>query len=210
MASIVVPLLNNIPCLFSTRSTTSNKSKTLFLPHKPNNNNKPMIKFKCSSYNIPTSSINNPELDHDEPNLCEVWKEIQGFNNWEGLLDPMNPHLRREIIRYGELAQACYDSFDFDPHSKYCGTCKYHPAHLFQKLNMEDSGYTITRYLYATSNINLPKFFQKSKIRSVWSPHANWMGYVAVATNEQEIKRLGRRDIGKKKLKGTFSFIFYH
>lgn len=30
---------------------------------------------------------------------------------------------------------------------------------------------------------------------SVWSQHANWMGYVAVADNEEEIRRLGRRDI---------------
>lgn len=126
--------------------------------------------------------------------LSDVWREIQGENNWEGLLDPMDPILRKEIIRYGELAQACYDSFDFDQNSKYCGTCKYHPAHFFEKLYMGD-GYTISRYLYATSNINLPKFFKKSKISSVWSPYANWMGYIAVSTNEEEIKRLGRRDI---------------
>lgn len=133
------------------------------------------------------------------PPLSQVWEEIQGKNNWEGLLDPMDPILRKEITRYGEFAQACYDSFDFDPHSKYCGTCKYHPSHFFEKLDMADSsGYTITRYLYATSNINLPNFFQKSKISSVWSTHANWMGYIAVATDEEEIKRLGRRDIGNR------------
>lgn len=108
----------------------------------------------------------------------------------------MNNHLRHEIIRYGEFAQACYDSFDFDPYSKYCGSCKYHPSDFFTSLDLEThQGYTITRYLYATSNINLPKFFQKSKLSSVWSQHANWMGYVAVATDEEEVNRLGRRDI---------------
>uniref|UniRef100_A0A7N0RHK2 Fungal lipase-type domain-containing protein n=1 Tax=Kalanchoe fedtschenkoi TaxID=63787 RepID=A0A7N0RHK2_KALFE len=127
--------------------------------------------------------------------LNEIWREIQGCNDWEGLLDPMNAHLRREIIRYGEFAQACYDSFDFDPHSRYCGTCKYQGAHFFKKLHMADNGYEISRYLYATSNINLPNFFHKSSLSSVWSTHANWMGYVAVSTNEEEIKRLGRRDI---------------
>ncbi|KAF7833704.1 phospholipase A1-Igamma3, chloroplastic [Senna tora] len=140
-------------------------------------------------------------LDDDDDNtgpsspLHEVWNEIQGCNNWEGLLDPMNPHLRREILRYGELAQACYDSFDFDPRSKYCGTCKYHPSHFFPKLDMSHIGYAITRYLYATSNINLPNFFQKSSLRSVWSPHANWMGYVGVVSDADEVRRLGRRDI---------------
>ncbi|KAL8170865.1 hypothetical protein V2J09_022669 [Rumex salicifolius] len=127
--------------------------------------------------------------------LREIWREIQGSEDWEGLLDPMNTHLRREIIRYGEFAQACYDSFDFDPHSKYCGSCKYLANDFFDKMHMSHYGYTMCRYLYATSNINLPNFFQKSSIRSIWSPHANWMGYVAVATDEEEIKRLGRRDI---------------
>ncbi|KAK9125239.1 hypothetical protein Scep_014085 [Stephania cephalantha] len=127
--------------------------------------------------------------------LEESWREIQGCNNWEDLLEPMNPILRGEIIRYGEFAQACYDAFDYDPFSKYCGTCKYQGAHFFEKLDMADRGYQISRYLYATSNINLPNFFQKSKMSSVWSTHANWMDYVAVATDEKEIKRLGRREI---------------
>ncbi|OWM69176.1 phospholipase A1-Igamma3, chloroplastic-like [Punica granatum] len=127
--------------------------------------------------------------------LSQVWREIQGSNDWEGLLDPMNSHLRREIIRYGELAQACYDSFDFDPHSKYCGTCKYQGSEFFEKLEMAHLGYQTSRYLYATSNINLPNFFQHSRLSKVWSTYANWMGYVAVLTDEEEIKRLGRRDI---------------
>ncbi|KAM7280178.1 hypothetical protein ACFE04_007312 [Oxalis oulophora] len=127
--------------------------------------------------------------------LNEIWREIQGCDDWEGLLDPMNPHLRKEIIRYGEFAQACYDSFDFDPHSKYCGTCKYTGPHFFEKLDMANRGYDITRYIYATSNINLPNFFQKSRLSKVWSTHANWMGCVAVCTDQEEIKRLGRRDI---------------
>ncbi|XP_054798977.1 phospholipase A1-Igamma3, chloroplastic isoform X1 [Prosopis cineraria] len=167
--------------------------------------------IKCSSSSSSSSIISSliPELhqhneqdgepvllEEEEPPLHEIWRQIQGCNDWEGLLDPMNPHLRREIIRYGEIAQACYDSFDFDPHSKYCGTCKYHPSDFFDKLDMAGVGYGITRYLYATSNINLPNFFQKSaSLRSIWSPHANWMGFVGVVNNAGEINRLGRRDI---------------
>ncbi|XP_074321267.1 phospholipase A1-Igamma3, chloroplastic-like isoform X2 [Silene latifolia] len=121
---------------------------------------------------------------------------MHGCDDWEGLLDPMNSHLRREIIRYGEFAQSSYDSFDFDPHSKYCGSCHYPIAGFFEKMDMMHYGYRMCRYLYATSNINLQKFFQRSNsIRSIWSPHANWMGYVAVTDDEDEIKRLGRRDI---------------
>lgn len=173
------------------------KTKNLLLPNKP-------FTPKCLSSvsSLSPSQLDEPETlvfdeddDDEEQPLCEVWKEIQGCNDWEGLLDPMDSHLRGEIIRYGEFAQACYDSFDFDPHSKYCGTCKYQGAHFFEKLDMADTGYKISRYLYATSNINLPNFFQKSKISSVWSRHANWMGYIAVTTDEDEIQRLGRRDI---------------
>ncbi|GMQ06109.1 hypothetical protein CsSME_00050822 [Camellia sinensis var. sinensis] len=134
-------------------------------------------------------------MEEDPRPLHQIWREIQGLNNWEGLLDPMHSHLRREIIRYGEFAQACYDSFDFDPHSKYCGTCKYPGRHFFEKLDMADRGYHMSPYLYATSNINLPNFFQKSKMSRVWSQHANWMGYIAVATDDAEVHRLGRRDI---------------
>ncbi|CAO2837302.1 unnamed protein product [Amaranthus hypochondriacus] len=137
-----------------------------------------------------------PEPQEDPRLLREVWREIHGKNDWEGLLDPMNSHLRQEVLRYGEFAQACYDSFDFDPHSMYCGSCKYVTAEFFDKLEMAHYGYNICRYLYATSNINLESFFQKSRsIRSIWSPHANWMGYVAVTSDEEEMKRLGRRDI---------------
>ncbi|XP_031113245.1 phospholipase A1-Igamma3, chloroplastic-like [Ipomoea triloba] len=135
------------------------------------------------------------EYMEDQRPLDKIWKLIQGLDNWEGLLDPMNSHLRKEIIRYGEFAQACYDSFDFDPHSKYCGTCKYTATDFFPKLGMAHRGYHISRYLYATSNINLPNFFQMSTVSSIWSQHANWMGYVAVTTDPEEIRRLGRRDI---------------
>ncbi|KAK6141678.1 hypothetical protein DH2020_024571 [Rehmannia glutinosa] len=131
------------------------------------------------------------QLSPEDPRpLSQIWKQIQGENNWENLLDPINSHIRREIIRYGEMAQACYDSFDFDPQSKYCGTCKYGGAHFFERLGMAGRGYTLTRFLYATSNINLPNFFQKSNVGSIWSQHANWMGYVAVATDEAEVRRL--------------------
>ncbi|XP_058730330.1 phospholipase A1-Igamma3, chloroplastic-like [Vicia villosa] len=212
MAS-VVPILHNLlnqnsnlPSLSHSQQplfsrSTNLKSKFLILSRKPNN--PPILLLKCSSSSSMLNKLEEEDEDEDEeelspppPRLSDVWEEIQGKNNWEGLIDPMDPILRKEITRYGEFAQACYDSFDFDPHSKYCGTCKYHPSHFFDKLDMaESSGYTITRYLYATSNINLPNFFQKSKISSVWSTHANWMGYIAVATDEEEIKRLGRRDI---------------
>ncbi|XP_068635730.1 phospholipase A1-Igamma1, chloroplastic-like [Aristolochia californica] len=127
-------------------------------------------------------------------NLADSWREINGRDDWVSMLDPMDPLLRRELIRYGEMAQGCYDAFDFDPFSKYCGSCKYHRRNFFEGLGMGESGYEVTRYLYATSNINLPNFFRKSARANVWSENANWMGYVAVSSDETS-KRIGRRDI---------------
>ncbi|KAE8660682.1 Phospholipase A1-Igamma1 [Hibiscus syriacus] len=102
-----------------------------------------------------------------ERQLADVWREIHGEDDWVGMLDPMDPLLRSELIRYGEMAQATYDAFDFDPFSKY---------------------------VFATSNINLPNFFKKSRWPKVWSKNANWIGYVAVSDDETS-RRLGRRDI---------------
>ena len=195
--STLSPLSQGLLPRYCSSSSNLKKTKNLLLPDKP-------FTPKCLSVSSLSPLLDEPaetvvfeveDDDDEEQPLCEVWKEIQGCNDWEGLLDPMDSHLRGEIIRYGEFAQASYDSFDFDPHSKYCGTCKYQGAHFFEKLDMADRGYKISRYLYATSNINLPNFFQKSKMSKVWSRHANWMGYIAVTTDEEEIKRLGRRDI---------------
>ncbi|EYU31376.1 hypothetical protein ABFS82_14G218000 [Erythranthe guttata] len=176
----------------------SNKSYQTFIAIKSSSTSTtlPILSQEKIEEKIEEIADNNQESPEENPKqLDEIWMEIQGCNNWENLLEPMNPLLRQEIIRYGEMAQACYDSFDFDPNSKYCGTCKYEGANFFERVGLSGRGYTLTRYLYATSNINLPNFFQKSKISSVWSQHANWMGYVAVATDEAEIRRLGRRDI---------------
>ncbi|XP_058748604.1 phospholipase A1-Igamma2, chloroplastic-like [Vicia villosa] len=125
----------------------------------------------------------------------KAWRKIHGEDDWEGLLDPMDPIIRSELIRYGELSQACYDAFDFDPYSKYCGSCKHHHEEFFPSLDLPHIKYNVTRYLYATANVNVPDFFKKSRWPDkYWSEHANWMGYIAVASDE-ETKRIGRRDI---------------
>ncbi|XVF32462.1 hypothetical protein REPUB_Repub17cG0085000 [Reevesia pubescens] len=129
-----------------------------------------------------------------ERRIADVWREIHGQDDWVGMLDPMDPLQRSELIRYGEMAQACYDAFDFDPFSKYCGSCKFMRRQFFDSLGMSHHGYMVCRYLFATSNINLPNFFKKSRWPKVWSRNANWIGYVAVSNNEIS-KRLGRRDI---------------
>ncbi|KAK7277585.1 hypothetical protein RJT34_22600 [Clitoria ternatea] len=140
------------------------------------------------------NSTYKPKLEEHLPRLPEEWREIQGENEWAGLLEPMDPLLRTELIRYGEMAQACYDAFDFDPFSKYCGSCRFTRRNFFSSLGMAHHGYTITRYLYATANINLPNFFKQSRWPKMWSKNANWAGYVAVS-DDATAKKIGRRDI---------------
>ncbi|CAN7096581.1 unnamed protein product [Brassica rapa subsp. narinosa] len=57
------------------------------------------------------------KITEEERRLRDTWRKIQGEDDWAGLMDPMDPVLRSELIRYGEMAQACYDAFDFDPSS---------------------------------------------------------------------------------------------
>ncbi|PON82325.1 Fungal lipase-like domain containing protein [Trema orientale] len=143
-----------------------------------------------------------PEEKHSTPTtspkefIAEKWREIHGFEGWEGVLDPLHPWLRREIVKYGEFAQATYDAFDFDSFSEYCGSCRYNAHNLFDKLGLAKNGYNVTKYIYAmSSHINVPSWLQRSHlVDDTWSRDSNWMGYVAVS-DDQESRRIGRRDI---------------
>ncbi|KAH9297083.1 hypothetical protein KI387_028765 [Taxus chinensis] len=121
--------------------------------------------------------------------LCDVWRDIHGANNWNGLLDPINPILKAEALRYGDFAQLCYDAFDGDTCSKYYGTSKFSKRQLLEEIGMSNSGYRVTRYIYANTDLLGSIFGEKSADKSVW------LGFVAVSTDPNEIKRLGRRDI---------------
>ncbi|KAG6552802.1 hypothetical protein Mapa_005750 [Marchantia paleacea] len=128
-------------------------------------------------------------------NVKDRWQDIQGAYGWAGLLEPMDPVLRAEIVRYGEFAEATYDAFDADHMSKYCGSSKYTKAALFEKVGLDGRGYEITEFLYATSELPLPNIFTKSFDDDPWSKDSNWIGFVAVCISPVEIARLGRRDI---------------
>lgn len=109
-------------------------------------------------------------------------------------MDPLRPWLRRELVKYGEFAQATYDAFDFDSYSEYCGSCRFNRNKLFEKLGLTRHGYNVTKYIYAMSHIEFPRWLQKSQLSETWSKHSNWMGFIAVSDDE-ETKRIGRRDI---------------
>ncbi|PHU26091.1 Phospholipase A1-II 1 [Capsicum chinense] len=131
-------------------------------------------------------------------NITERWRILSGNNNWEGLLDPLDNDLRRYLIHYGEMAQAARDAFNANKKSKYAGSCRYSKKNFFSQTGIDMSNpfkYEITKYIYATSSIQVPEaFIIKSLSREAWSKESNWAGFVAVATDEGKVA-LGRRDI---------------
>ncbi|XP_030473797.2 phospholipase A(1) DAD1, chloroplastic-like [Syzygium oleosum] len=121
------------------------------------------------------------------------WMEYQGCDDWEGLLDPLDDTLRREILRYGEFVEAAYRSFDFDPSSPTYGTCKYPRSSLLARSGIPETGYRPTRNLRATCGVQLPRW---AGLAPGWmSTRSSWIGYVAVCQDRREIQRLGRRDV---------------
>lgn len=131
-------------------------------------------------------------------NIPQRWMVLSGNSNWEGLLDPLDNDLRRYLISYGEMAQATRDAFNTNKMSKYAGSCRYSKKNFFSRTGIDISNpfkYEITKYIYATSSIQVPEaFIIKSLSREAWSKESNWIGFVAVATDEGKIA-LGRRDI---------------
>ncbi|ESR33335.1 hypothetical protein CICLE_v10006964mg [Citrus x clementina] len=170
-----------------------------------------------SELDIKEAKDNNEEITipkEPERKLADIWRDIHGVDDWDGMLDPLDPLLRSELIRYGEMVQACYDAFDFEPFSKYCGCCKYAPSEFFECLGMTQHGYQVNSYIHATYNINLPNIFQRSLRPDAWSHTANWIGYIAVSNDEMSA-HLGQRDITiawrgtKTKLEWIADFMYF-
>ncbi|XP_058092487.1 galactolipase DONGLE, chloroplastic-like [Magnolia sinica] len=148
-------------------------------------------KVSSSRQSVLTASVVAPVVETKTRNkarscLARVWREIQGSDNWEDLVQPLNPLLRDEIIRYGEFVTACYKAFDLEPSSKRYLNCKYGKKNMLREVGMDGCGYEVTKYIYATPDISIPT--QSGTCCS------RWIGYVAVSSDE-EVKRLGRRDI---------------
>ncbi|XP_052180606.1 phospholipase A1-Igamma1, chloroplastic [Diospyros lotus] len=144
--------------------------------------------------NFDLEKKNDTPATSPKEEVSEKWREIHGRNDWEGLLDPLHPWLRREIVKYGEFSQATYDAFDFDPFSEYCGSCRYNEKKLLEKLGLARHGYEVKKYIHAMSHVEVPRWLERSKLGETWSKDSNWMGFVAVS-HDEESRRIGRRDI---------------
>ncbi|XP_021834199.1 phospholipase A1-Igamma1, chloroplastic [Prunus avium] len=154
----------------------------------------PRTNTHSTNWNLFTEEKISTPTTSPKESISEKWREIHGSNDWEGLLDPLHPWLRREIVKYGEFAQATYDAFDFDSFSEYCGSCRYNHKKLFDVLGLSKNGYTVSKYIYAMSHIDMPRWLERSHLAETWSKHSNWMGFVAVS-DDLETRRIGRRDI---------------
>lgn len=123
-------------------------------------------------------------------NLGGRWREYHGCNDWSGLLDPLDENLRRELVRYGEFVQAAYRGFHANP------AMSADQAPSPQHVSLPDRSYKVTKSLYATSSIGLPKWVDDVAPDLSWmTQRSSWIGYVAVCDDRREIQRMGRRDI---------------
>lgn len=127
------------------------------------------------------------------PKLGHKWKQYQGINHWEGLLDPLDDNLRWEILKYGHFVDAAYRSFDFDLSSPTYAMCRYPKSSLLRRCGMVDSGYQLTKNLRATCGVHVPAWIDKMSMCAC--TQSSWIGYVAICEHKNEITRLGRRDV---------------
>ncbi|KAE8693897.1 Phospholipase A1-Ibeta2 [Hibiscus syriacus] len=134
-------------------------------------------------------------------NLGSRWREYHGCNDWSGLLDPLDENLRREVVRYGEFVQAAYHGFHSNPAMSTAETPL--PRHVA----LPDKSYKVTKSLYATSSVWLPKWVDDAAPDLGWmTQRSSWIGYVAVCDDKREINRMGRRDIVIA-LRGTATYL---
>ncbi|XP_059067448.1 phospholipase A1-Igamma1, chloroplastic-like [Cryptomeria japonica] len=98
-----------------------------------------------SAAGLGNGSLKSKELKEggickDQLQIGDMWQDIQGANNWEGFLDPIDPLLKAEILRYGNFAQHCYDAFCNSRSSQYYGNCKSSKRSLGQRLESVKCG----------------------------------------------------------------------
>ncbi|XP_019175983.1 PREDICTED: phospholipase A1-II 1-like [Ipomoea nil] len=132
--------------------------------------------------------------------IAKRWRVLNGSDNWEGLLDPLDSDLRRYLIHYGSMIGAVYDSFISEPTSKYAGLSRYAKKSLLEETGLEKANpfkYTITKYFYTpstTCGAHHGGYHVQSVRADAVMKESNWGGYVAVATDKGK-EVLGRRDI---------------
>ncbi|CAO2168000.1 unnamed protein product [Urochloa humidicola] len=128
-----------------------------------------------------------PDGPSPRGNIAATWRRLHGEDGWRGLLDPLHPDLRREIVRYGEFVDAAYAAFLAHPDAS--------PEHRAPpRVPLHDAAYRVTAPLFATSSVELPTWAAAAAGPCV-SQRTSLVGYVAVCDSPAELRRMGRRDI---------------
>ncbi|GLJ34154.1 hypothetical protein SUGI_0686590 [Cryptomeria japonica] len=120
--------------------------------------------------------------EQQKPSVGGRWEDIEGKHSWEGLLDPFDSTLKSEILRYGDFARVCY-------HAVVNERSRKGNLLLQESDNLQNCGYEITESIFVSVPSVMSYITRGPRMRTVWC------GFIAVCTNENEIRRLGRRDI---------------
>ncbi|EAZ41492.1 hypothetical protein OsJ_26016 [Oryza sativa Japonica Group] len=128
-----------------------------------------------------------PDGPSPRGNIAATWRRLHGEHDWRGLLDPLHPDLRREIVRYGEFVGAAYGAFLSRPDAAPGDRARAAPP-------LQDGGaYRVTAPLFATSSVGLPAWLASAAPCA--AQRTSLVGYVAVCDSPAEVRRMGRRDI---------------
>ncbi|KAL8225879.1 hypothetical protein R6Q57_018436 [Mikania cordata] len=125
------------------------------------------------------------------------YDELHGSNNWSGLLDPLDLDLRNLLLGYGDLSSAAERAFNNDEGSRYNGYSYFGKSSFFEGVMLPWAycKYHVTSFIYATCSVDasLP-ILDPGMSREGSQFESNWMGYVAVSSDEYS-KLIGRREI---------------
>ncbi|CAL5010007.1 unnamed protein product [Urochloa decumbens] len=130
-----------------------------------------------------------PDGPSPRGNIAASWRRLHGSDGWRGLLDPLHPDLRREIVRYGEFVDAAYAAFLSRPDASPSPSDRRR----FAPPPLHDSTYRVTAPLFATTSAELPSWLAAAAPCA--AQRTSLVGYVAVCDSAAEVRRMGRRDI---------------
>jgi hypothetical protein len=129
-----------------------------------------------------------PRAPSPRRDIAASWRRLHGSDGWRGLLDPLHPDLRREIVRYGEFSDAAYAAFLARPDATPTS-----PTRLYQNQMQVDPAYRVTAPLFATASVDLPPWLAAAAPCA--GQRTSLVGYVAVCDSPAEVRRMGRRDV---------------
>ncbi|KAL6838209.1 hypothetical protein ACP4OV_031971 [Aristida adscensionis] len=127
-----------------------------------------------------------PDGPSPRGNIAAAWRRLHGDGNWRGLLDPLHPDLRREMVRYGEFVDAAYGAFLARP-----DVAPGHPR--ATRVPLQDAAYRVTAPLFATSSVGLPPWLAAARPAPGSAPASS--GTSPSATAPPRSGAMGRRDI---------------